>query len=1513
MSLASLPHKIPFALGGVVYPAEIRAWGFTGVLPKGIPFNLSNRTEAEAIPYGSVGWQLICRSHADFQTELLRTSDFTGLTFSKELNSLGMGSFTLNVDEPTFRNAISNATKVEDLFEFENLWEIAFDGSPVFQVLGTAITQTSVLDNETPSVTISGSGTGQVLNWASVYPDGYPEVTRKLGTFTDDMGGDNFNVDAWEETVLQKAVTLSTMGQKQQALADIDTLANERKTLVDQQTSAAATLAAEKIDFANVMKQTSPVATAKEKAEARKDLAAATAEVAKVAGELARNDALRIRALAISAAAGPLLEEDTFGHIKITTAGSNQSNLIYSGFYDMQDSGISAGVDAAPQGAGGGVARTIFGIRTDETTTNYAKIYTNKSSGNRRMVAEVATNSSVSGIEDWDYDPVVMRYWRIREDNGIMIFDTSPDATNWTERFRSDYSFDPGRVQFFFGTELIGDSGIAPPLSSYLYKINLSALPTTQGAVGRFLELLSDSQVRGVATYVNPTFTEDLDSRGLAWVGKPAIVVTEGSKLLPVLQTVSTLQQADWIMDVNFELKMYQRTKEDSTIPPVYFRKDDVVFPEAVSQITKGRTINRENVTNAFVGRNALGQYAEISDADSIDKFSRREAFITAGTVGDLTDLAAVLDASLEELKDQQSSWKIVVAADQLGRQVFKDYDVGNWIAVETIDSQNAVTTTQWRVVGIAIGINDSGEAAVELTLQSRIQLLIERLKALVEGNATSGGSTASATLGSQVSAAVLLEQATLAGLRDVFAPAPIDGDVLTYQSGFWVPIAPGDKTVPNTPIITSVLTNVYYPTDGVSVRAQAEVKWTLPTNTDGSVISDGHHFELRLRPDVTADYSATWFEASDLTWAELYIWGQPTIPAISNNGWQVVYVGWDDLETFIQELTPGVDYQIQIRAVDSSTPQHFSDWSAITTFSADQDSIAPPKPAPPVVASSLLSIQVTHYLGRADGGTFNLPPDMAYIEVHVGPAAFYPDESSRVGKIIADNGLIRSGTPVIQTFNIDNTESVFVRVVAVDRAGNRSAPSNAVTSTINLIDDAHVSDLTASKITAGTISSSIILGGVIKTAETGARAEMNFEGFRIYSEDEDPTVSLLGNPSTNGNFLLIKDLEDPTHTLAGIDGLGRGSFQDISVNNDITIAGDLLMEEVLNPRPKGVISIARYDGEAIVGGGAGPTGERGFIELSFIAEESRTYMICAVTEWESNTANDRIVLRLRDSGESDPTITPTWIQQAISASVIAATANSGAQIIYSGTFAPGVHRILLSFFGIAGVTTVNPPGSSGSAENVTVMWVEDVGLPKTDTLVLNDAGVDAFSAPSSTTNKPPAVKPKIEYTRTYNCTWSGTYRSNGDYSSSHGSGMVQGDSGSDGWLNDARSLCGFDYAKIMSDTRGATIKACYITLYANHWYWNDGGTARIGTHNYTGRPGSWSGSRVDEQRLSSANWPKPGKRKVSLGTTIGNEFKSGAAKGIALGPTSGTKTQYGKFNGNGQSNEPVLTIVYVK
>lgn len=1521
MSLASLPSKIPFDIGGLVRTPDVKAVGFTGTIPTRIPFNLSKGILQDASAYGSVGWELICRAYDDFQRELLRTSDMNSLTFSKELSAFGAASFSLNLDHPLFQSGLQDGSPVETLFDYENLWEIRFDGQIVFQALGTAAIDSAVNDNEIKTATVSGSGIGKVLEWGQVFPTGFPDnIVTKIENLSDEFNGEAINQTIWKNTIFNRTISVTQKGMYEEADDQHQELLNLRENLTEDYNDKLADVAQAAKDWFDIKKDRN--STAEEKKQAEKAVARAQLALRMADVQLGANQVLINRVVAIKNFIGaPEPETPTKGHVKITlpdttipfnTNRDEPKVFVTSGTYDFEASGVSAAIEPGPSSPSGeGQINTYFqvthdpGVFTDWhiSTSNYAKMYTHRVGGVLRLAAEVS-NESVVNTQDWPYDVNTQKYWRIREDNGRIIFETSPDNIVWTRRYSSLYSWPTDNVVFQFGMSFKGIVGIALPLSAYMYDLNKSALPVTETTMQIFRKYLKESQSRGAIPYVKTDFTDVKDSRGINWIGKLDVDVAEGTKLSVLLDALTQSQQADWIMNPDFTLRVFQRTKTDSISPPVYFLKDGVVFHEAGSQLAKERSRNRDTVANAIVAKNAAGQYAYLEDATSISKYQRREAFISAGTAADLTSLATVLDSSLEELKEEKTSWKVTVDPNQPGRRVFKDYDVGDWINIENVNSKNEVSVGLWRVVGIAINVATDATTRVELTLQSRRELLIERLKQQVSNLAPSSASGGT-TIGSAISAATLIEQARLSGLKDVMVNNPVEGDVLTYSNGYWVPQAPGDNTVPMAPGITTIYTNVYYPADGVSTRGQAEISWSVPTNTDTSQITDGHHYELRFRPDVTADYSATWEEAGQYLWKELYNWAQPTMPPILNASWQTVYVPWGDTTAVIQELTPGMDYNIQIRAVDSSTPQHFSEWSEETTFSVAVDSIAPPKPAPPVVASSYLSIQVTHYLGRSDGGTFNLPPDMAYLEIHAGPEAFYPDDSTRIGKIIADQGLIRSGTPVIQSFNLDSTENIYVRVIAVDRTGNKSAPSNAVTATITLIDDAHISDLTASKITAGTISSSIILGGVIKTAESGARAEMNFEGFRIFSEDDDPTVSLLGSPGTNGNFLLIKDLEDPTSTLASIDGTGRGSFQSVYVNDNLIIDGDDLMSDIIEPRGKGVISIGTTNQTVV---GAGVNTERGFMEISFEAEESRTYMISATTEWESDVANDRICLRLRDFTSGTPAITNTWIQQAITPSGAPATGNAQAQITYAGTFTPGLHRILLSFFCGSGVGTVNPPGSSGSPENTTVFWVEDVGLPKTDTVILNDGGVPAYQQTSA--GNSPSVK--REYTKHYSATWSGSYRASGGFASSLGSTMVQGNSG-DSYLQDTRALCGFDYQQIMSDTRGATIKACYITMYASHWHWNTGGTAIIGTHNFTGRPSLWTPGRANTGRVTSANWPKPGKRKVSLGTAIGNEFRTGVSKGIALGPTNGTKTQYGKMNGNGQANEPVLTIVFVR
>jgi hypothetical protein len=82
----------------------------------------------------------------------------------------------------------------------------------------------------------------------------------------------------------------------------------------------------------------------------------------------------------------------------------------------------------------------------------------------------------------------------------------------------------------------------------------------------------------------------------------------------------------------------------------------------------------------------------------------------------------------------------------------------------------------------------------------------------------------------------------------------------------------------------------------------------------------------------------------------------------------------------------------------------------------------------------------------------------------------------------------------------VEETSARYVRVVAVDKTGNKSGPSDAASATALLIDDAHISDLTVSKVTAGTISASWVMAGEIKTADTGARARMSADGYELYN-----------------------------------------------------------------------------------------------------------------------------------------------------------------------------------------------------------------------------------------------------------------------------------------------------------------------------------------------------------------------------------------------------------------------------
>ena len=307
-------------------------------------------------------------------------------------------------------------------------------------------------------------------------------------------------------------------------------------------------------------------------------------------------------------------------------------------------------------------------------------------------------------------------------------------------------------------------------------------------------------------------------------------------------------------------------------------------------------------------------------------------------------------------------------------------------------------------------------------------------------------------------------------------------GDLLKALSDASVePVGPRpipDSTIPGVVAWDLPFESGVYLDGNGNTRAKMLVKWLLPLNVDGSTILDGRNYEINYAPS----------------------------PA--GTDWQTAFASWGTLQAMLADLSPGIDYDFRIRAVDSS--DNFGAWSTVQTEQTEADTIPPSTPAPPTVAGNRLSIQITHTLGKSSGGTYNLELDLDHLEVHVGASSsFTADATTLRGKVDANAGMIQAHIPAVGTVPVEETTARFIRVIAVDQAGNRSSPSTTATTTALLIDDAHITDLTVSKVTAGTISANWLIGASIRTASSGQRVELNTSGLQMYNSAGTQLVSI--------------------------------------------------------------------------------------------------------------------------------------------------------------------------------------------------------------------------------------------------------------------------------------------------------------------------------------------------------------------------------------------------------------------
>jgi hypothetical protein len=436
---------------------------------------------------------------------------------------------------------------------------------------------------------------------------------------------------------------------------------------------------------------------------------------------------------------------------------------------------------------------------------------------------------------------------------------------------------------------------------------------------------------------------------------------------------------------------------------------------------------------------------------------------------------------------------------------------------------------------------------------------------------------------------------------------------------------------------------------------------------------------------------------------------------------------------------------------------------------------------------------------------------------------------------------------------------------------------------------------------------------------ELGSHVEITDTGFYAYSEDPtDGTPDLSVRVGTTDNDLFAIT-DQYGNTMASISDNGVASFQKVYALEDPEISGSRLIGNFINYQspteqqdanpglmdllPRGV------SGYGVYGNYTTLNGTMGLFEISFQAEPGRTYRIT----YSGNTFNIGAGAGI-NSGVMIRLVNPTWSADGIYEAPTPTFAN-GNVIGYSYAIGYSAARNI-TIPGRIWTLRCNPMGISAGGElnagivkllfvivaqvnmvlngaEVMELVIEDIGPDIPSTRLLNNS--------TSTTGQTSQPTSKT-YTTTWNSTNYATYRADGSKRTDT-TDVIQGYSSFNG---DGEGLWIFP-STIAGVLSGATVKKVEVYAYANHWYYNSGGTALIKVHGYTSEPAT---SPSMTTATSSANWPKPGGRWVTLPSSFWAGFKSGAYRGFGVGPAgSSNLLYYGRFNGSGAK----LRITYTK
>lgn len=799
-----------------------------GLIDSALPFSLSHYWGPQAGPLSpnyvqGVGWEVKVFSGNSAFTYMTTIPRYESMSFNFELSNEGSGQIVIDRSDKVFNELMGTGGPGSDLYNYENVWQVLYNGTPIFEFLGTTADELIAdASSEAQPITISGAGTARTLSWGETFPPGFPNVVYKLAALTDTFQVPDLDLVTWN---LTPAASINSgqvyVDTNNSAAAIIGTPTDYKSSPVlasgyyDVTSSA---LSAKIVPLnmpsqpANLISNGSFVLGLTDWDTASSAAQSSGATAVPYTSDSFDGDGFCAQVTTTGANQGieqavpALLPNTTYWfnawvklqsgagavqlNIRDTTNGTGDwqadtTGIAVVGEWVLLTAAVSTGstsnvnlLVSINSGTGAGATQFLVDTVNLFEFTNYtfnAMILKSASNSGYYVMMEHSSEIGlyaklfengyqVDTLYLTPYDSILHNYWRVREYAGTFFFDTAPDGGTWTNQ--GQLSYDWGNVSTnmsvsftcwyygFYGSTpgftpmevsninstnspvilasgQVAQSANQGSITSGGYNVSAANSAGLQNAylempnAGIWLDLFNQCTSRGTLSFIEPLFDKVYDSSGIAWGDQASIVISNGTNLENQLQASAAAFNGDWVMYPNFQLYM----GNDGSLGTD--RSSEVIFYSSGQIITHDRTRARDQIANYVVAADGTGNLAYQVDPGSRQSWNQREQYVQSSQATDIGTLQQLANATLLEFKSEVSQRTLQVPPELPGRTVFVDYQLGDWIGVQ---NPNLTDVDSVRVVGIAISIDGTQDyVTMELTLETRIQLMVERMNVLLQ------------------------------------------------------------------------------------------------------------------------------------------------------------------------------------------------------------------------------------------------------------------------------------------------------------------------------------------------------------------------------------------------------------------------------------------------------------------------------------------------------------------------------------------------------------------------------------------------------------------------------------------------------------------------------------------------------------------------------------------------------------------------------------------------------------